>query len=323
MLRLFKRFGGLRLKTLSVPHQQSYKLSTNASISEMQREKETFQDFLPGIIDSLMTKSKFAGIPEVAEWTKEVLQYNLQGGKKTRGLTTTYAYETLESPENITEETIKVSRAMGWCVEMLHAYFLVMDDIMDGSTKRRGLPCWYLQPNVGLGAINDSILINASIYETLNVHCGNLPLYRNIVDLFNEAILYTSVGQHLDYTMAHRNKNDYSLFTVERYSSIVKYKTAYYTYKLPVCLGLLLTNNADPETHKRAEEICLEIGHLFQMQNLAEHTTVKILHTIRYLYNQLAFNVEPKEKLHKTHKSSILQAYLKRTQNSRGSGPVG
>lgn len=61
-----------------------------------------------------------------------------------------------------------------------------MDDIMDGSTKRRGAPCWYLQPHVGLGAINDSILINASIYETLNTHCGSLPRYRNIVDLFNE-----------------------------------------------------------------------------------------------------------------------------------------
>ncbi|XP_023945259.2 uncharacterized protein LOC112051030 [Bicyclus anynana] len=250
-----------------VPQQQSYKMSTNASISEMQRERETFQDFLPGLIDTLMTQSKFADIPEVAVWTKEVLLYNLQGGKKTRGLTATYAYETLERPENITEETLKVSRAMGWCVEMLHAYFLVMDDIMDGSTKRRGMPCWHLRPDVGLGAINDSILINASIYETLNKNCGHLPLYRNIVDLFNEAILYTSVGQHLDYTMAHRNKNDYSLFTIERYSSIVKYKTAYYSYKLPVCLGLLLANNADQETHKRAEEICLQIGHLYQMQD--------------------------------------------------------
>lgn len=94
--------------------------------------------------------------------------------------------------------------------------------------------------------------------------------FDNLVESKNffyfKALLYTSMGQHLDFTMAHRNKNDYSMFTQERYSSIVQYKTAYYTYKLPVCLGLLLANKLDKETHRKAEEICLEIGHLFQMQ---------------------------------------------------------
>ncbi|XP_047535872.1 uncharacterized protein LOC125070186 [Vanessa atalanta] len=258
--------------TRGLPHdfvqQQNFlKMSTNASISELQREKETFQDLLPNIMETMLKNTRFTNMPEVANWTKQVLEYNLHGGKKTRGLTTTLAYETLEHPDNITEESLKVSRVVGWCVEMLHAYFLVMDDIMDGSTKRRGVPCWYRLPNIGLGAINDSILIHSSIYEILKLYCENLPHYKHIVDQFNEALLYTSMGQHLDYTMAHRNKNDYSLFTLERYSSIVKYKTAYYTYKLPVSLGLLLANNTDMKTHKIAEEICLEIGHLFQMQD--------------------------------------------------------
>lgn len=74
------------------------------------------------------------------------------------------------------------------------------------------------------------------------------------------------MGQHLDFEMAHRHKKDYSLFTTEKYNSIAKFKTAYYTYKLPVCLGLLLANKTDPETHKRAESICIDIGLLFQMQ---------------------------------------------------------
>lgn len=78
--------------------------------------------------------------------------------------------------------------------------------------------------------------------------------------------MFTALGQHLDYTMAHRKKNDYSLFTIDRYNAIVKYKTSYYTFKLPICLGMLLANNTDPNSHKIAEEISLEIGHLFQMQ---------------------------------------------------------
>lgn len=54
-----------------------------------------------------------------------MLEYNLQGGKKARGLTTTLAYETLESPENITEESLKLSRVVGWCVEMVRIFSLL------------------------------------------------------------------------------------------------------------------------------------------------------------------------------------------------------
>ncbi|CAH2042351.1 unnamed protein product, partial [Iphiclides podalirius] len=244
-----------------------HNMSTNVSISELQKERETFQDVLPRVIDSLITTPKLLDVPEFSMWMKKILDYNLAGGKKNRGLTTVLAYETFEKPENITEESLRQSRTMGWCVEMLQAYLLMTDDIMDGSTTRRGVPCWYRLPEVGLGAINDTILMYTSIMEILKTHFGHTKQYTHIVNLFNETLMFTSVGQHLDYTMAQRKKNDYSLFTIERYNAIVKYKTSYYTFKLPVCLGMLLANNTDPESHKRAEGICLEIGHLFQMQD--------------------------------------------------------
>lgn len=72
----------------------------------------------------------------------------------------------------------------------LQAYFLVVDDMMDGSTTRRGMPCWYLTPNVGLGAINDSILLYCSIFETLHTNLGDTPRYIDILHLFNEVSSY-------------------------------------------------------------------------------------------------------------------------------------
>ncbi|KAJ2948526.1 hypothetical protein O0L34_g7777 [Tuta absoluta] len=242
-------------------------LATNVSI-EHSKDRETFQDVLPLVVDTLISSPKFSEIPDVANWLKKILEYNLAGGKKARGLTTVFAYEMLETPENITDESMRLARIMGWCVEMLQAYFIVADDMMDGSTTRRGVPCWYRLPDVGLGAINDAILINSSLFEVINKHFRNYPQYADFLDLFNETILLTSAGQHLDFTTAqHLSKKNYSLFTIERYQSIVKYKTAYYTYRLPVSLGLLLANVTDKPTRQRSDEICFDIGEFFQIQD--------------------------------------------------------
>ncbi|KOB70831.1 Farnesyl diphosphate synthase 3, partial [Operophtera brumata] len=152
------------------------------------------------------------------------------------------------------------------------------------------MPCWYRLPNVGLGAINDSILIHCSIYETLQANFSKTPLYVDIVELFNEyrlpnvglgaindsilihCLIYETLQANFSKTPLYVdivelfNKSDYSMFTIDRYYSIVKHKTSYYTFKLPVSLGYLLANNADKNTHKKVEEVCLDLGKLFQIQ---------------------------------------------------------
>ena len=49
------------------------------------------------------------------------------------------------------------------------------------------------------------------------------------------------MGQVLD--IQARSEHTLSLFTMERYQAIVKYKTAYYTFQLPVTLALYLVRN--------------------------------------------------------------------------------
>ena len=63
----------------------------------------------------------------------------------------------LEAP--LSEEQYFESATLGWMTELLQAFFLVSDDIMDSSITRRGQPCWYRQPGVGMSAINDAFLL--------------------------------------------------------------------------------------------------------------------------------------------------------------------
>lgn len=247
---------------------QLVKRSTSANVSSQKTlEKKVFQDALPGILDNLITSPKISQIPEISSWIKKVLEYNLSGGKHSRGLITMCAYEMMEKPENITTEYLNLAKVLGWCIEMLQGYFCMVDDVMDGSSTRRGVPCWYRMPNVGMGALNDSILMKSCISETLEKYFLNTPHFVDLIRLFHEATLYTSMGQHIDYTLAHRTKQDFSQFTIDRYDLLVKHKTSYYTFRLPVLLGLTLVKDVDKRMYDTVDDISFKLGKLFQMQD--------------------------------------------------------
>lgn len=66
--------------------------------------------------------------------------------------------------------------------------------------------------------------------------------------------------------MLKTDKPDLSQFTMDKYVAITKYKTSYHTFQMPVTLALLMTGVEDPETHRQAKTILLEMGEFFQIQ---------------------------------------------------------
>lgn len=79
-------------------------------------------------------------------------------------------------------------------------------------------------------------------------------------------LLKSSIGHYLDKSLSTTDKPDLSLFTMAKYEAITKYKSAYYTFQMPVSLALLMTGVDDPETHRQAKTILLEMGEFFQIQ---------------------------------------------------------
>ena len=98
----------------------------------------------------------------------------------------------------------------------LQAYFLVADDIMDRSITRRGQPCWYKVPDVGMVAINDGILLEQLIYFVLRKHFRSHPAYVDLIDLFLETTHQTAHGQLLDLITAPIGTVDLSKYTLSR-----------------------------------------------------------------------------------------------------------
>lgn len=167
----------------------------------------------------------------------------------------------------LTEEEYFQAATLGWMVELLQAFFLVSDDIMDSSITRRGKPCWYRQEGVGMVAINDAFMLESAIYTLLKKHFRSHPCYVDMLELFHETTLQTELGQLCDLLTAPEDVVNLDNFSLEKYSFIVIYKTAYYSFYLPVVLALQMLNIATPKNLKQAEDILIPMGEYFQVQD--------------------------------------------------------
>ncbi|KAK2114581.1 hypothetical protein P7K49_008847 [Saguinus oedipus] len=196
---------------------------------------------------------------------KEVLEYNATGGKYHWALTVLVAFRELMEPRKQVADSLQRALTVGWCVELLQAFFLVTDDIMDSSLTRRGQICWCQKPGVGLDAISDAILLEACIYRLLKLYCQEQPYYLNLIELFLQSSYQTEIGQTLDLITAPQGNVDLRKFTEKRYKSIVKYKTAFYSFYLPVAAAMYMAGIDGEKEHADAKKILLEMGEFFQI----------------------------------------------------------
>ena len=167
----------------------------------------------------------------------------------------------------MTSEENFLAATLGWCAELLQAFFLVSDDIMDSSQTRRGHPCWYRMPQVGMIAINDAFMLESSIFIILKKHFRSQSYYLDLIELFHEITFQTELGQQCDLLTAPEDHVDLSNFSMEKYTFIVIFKTAYYSFYLPVALAMYFSNLASPSNLAQARAILIPLGELFQVQD--------------------------------------------------------
>ncbi|KAJ8717855.1 hypothetical protein PYW07_005785 [Mythimna separata] len=233
------------------------------------QNKKKFEEVLPEVMDTLMTSPKFTQqSPEFRSRTKKLFNYSLDRRKQGTGLVVPFTYEKLEDPEYFMEEKLHPARFLGWGLLIVQGSIIVVDDIIEASTARLGKPCWYQQPGVGTSAINDAFLINHCIMEVLELKFGKQPFYADMVNVLNEAVMYTTIGQYLDYSSCYtKAKNNLDGFTMERFNAIAIHKTSYYSIRLPFQAGLLFVRNGKERDTTELNNICMEFGKILQFQN--------------------------------------------------------
>lgn len=188
------------------------------------------------------------------------------GGKYNRGMSVPDTTSILLS-RSLKSQEYQQSATLGWLTELLQAFFLVSDDIMDSSLTRRGNPCWYRLPKVGMLAINDSFMLEGAIYVLLAKHFRSHPSYIGFIELFHTVTFQTELGQLCDLLTAPEDVVNLDRFSPKKHQVIVIYKTAYYSFYLPVALALYYLELASESTLKQAHDILIPLGEYFQIQD--------------------------------------------------------
>lgn len=251
-----------------------------------------FETVFTQLIQDLSDYCKQYGLPETAlKWFQDVsncphysslqnlfprltwrkknlksLKYNTMGGKCNRGISVVHTASILLDRE-LSPEEYRSSATLGWLTELLQAFFLVSDDIMDSSHTRRSQPCWFRRPEVGMIAINDAFMLESSIYVLLAKHFRSHPSYPHLIELFHTTTFQTEIGQLCDLLTAPEDHVDLSQFSPAKHSFIVIHKTAYYSFYLPVALALHYLSLATEPNLKQARDILIPLGEYFQVQD--------------------------------------------------------
>uniref|UniRef100_A0A8C3YRF0 Farnesyl pyrophosphate synthase n=1 Tax=Catagonus wagneri TaxID=51154 RepID=A0A8C3YRF0_9CETA len=205
----------------------SLRMNGDQKLDVYARERQDFIQHFSQIVRVLTEED--IGHPEIGDAVarlKEVLEYNAVGGKYNRGITVLVVFRELVEPRKQDGDSLQRALTVGWCIELLQAFFLVSDDIMDSSLTRRGQTCWYRKTSY-----------------------------------------HTEIGQALDLITAPQGNVDLGRFTEKRYKSIVKYKTAFYSFYLPVAAAMYMAGIDGEKEHANAKKILMQMGEFFQIQD--------------------------------------------------------
>ncbi|CAL8133523.1 unnamed protein product [Orchesella dallaii] len=199
----------------------------------------------------------------VKTWIERVCRFNVPHGKKLRLERNPGSINGSEPCKMPKQQQDEASLRAWMVLEILQASFLIADDIMDKSTMRRGKPCWYLVDDLGADAVNDSFLLEHIVYQLVKKHFKKTSYYSDLVDVFLQVTHKTVLGQCLDIQTGRNMQLEE--YTMERYEAIVKYKTSFYTFYLPMKLAAIISDVENVALMDNLETLAMNIGYMFQV----------------------------------------------------------
>lgn len=200
--------------------------------------------------------------------TSAYLDMLSRGGKRIRGALVMAGYEMCGG----TDQTMIVRAATA--LEMIHAYILIIDDIQDRSTLRRGKPTVHEQlaayhqakqlkgdaAHTGVSLALNAALTGAHAAQMLLAGLNVDPeLKVKVLGIVNHTMIVTAHGQTTDIMNELVGE-----VTPADIAHALEWKTAHYTVLNPLCVGMVLAGAGCEDTNA-IREYALHTGKAFQI----------------------------------------------------------
>lgn len=196
----------------------------------------------------IVSKEREAGrIDPILKNVVETFYDYSKGGKKIRGALTVLGYQMAGGKD------LKRILPVSCGVEFLHNFFLVHDDIIDNDKLRRGKPTIH----ESLGIPKAIIIGDTGAFLGYELVLGSGS--NEAASVLNSLLLKTAYGELLDIYF-----DDKRVITWDDIMKVRTYKTAYYTFVMPITVGAIL-GKADKAQLKAIKNFGLNLGVAFQL----------------------------------------------------------
>jgi len=200
-----------------------------------------------------------------------IKDFTLREGKRIRPLLLILGYKGYtRGKKPISKEIYNAST----CMEFLHNFMLIHDDIIDRSDLRRGKPTMHklLEKTVktddpkklgyDLSIVAGDIVYALAIDAFLSIN-ESLERKERALKYFIQTAAFTAMGEFIDTIHGVE-----SLDNVKEKDVYLNYtlKTARYTFDCPLVTGAIL-GGADNREIKKISEFAIQIGQAFQIQD--------------------------------------------------------
>lgn len=202
---------------------------------------------------------------------ESIREFSLREGKRIRPLLLILSYKGYSDPKKKTSPSLYYAST---CIELLHNFMLIHDDIIDRSNLRRGKPTMHKL----LGKIvktNDSEKLgyDLSIIAGDIVYALAIDAFLSIQELpqrkeealkyFIQTAAFTAMGEFIDTVHGVENLNK-----ITEKDVLLNYtlKTARYTFDCPLVTGAILAG-ADKKDIQNLSTLGVLVGQAFQIQD--------------------------------------------------------
>lgn len=202
---------------------------------------------------------------------ESIREFTLREGKRLRPLLLILTYQGYQ------RSNAPISRSLyhaSTCMEFLHNFMLIHDDIIDRSDLRRGRPTLHKilahsvknhhsdKLGIDLGIIAGDIVYALAIDAFLAINAP-LPRKERALKYFIQTATFTAMGEYIDTVKGMESIDDVSEKDVFLNYTL---KTARYTFDCPMVTGAILAGAKDKDI-KQLSRFGILIGQAFQIQD--------------------------------------------------------